>query len=227
MIISHKYKFIFIKTRKTAGTSIEVFLSQYCGKNDIVTPIYPYVEPHVPRNFKGIWNPIYEIIEKKGYIYGTIKKLLKREKFYNHIPAWLVKARIPSKIWNNYYKFSVERNPWDKTLSHYHRVNYKAGWNMSFEEYIQKRKFCLNHPLYTDSNGAFLLDKVIKYESLNEELHQILNSLGIPFNGHLDIRAKTKYRKDRRSYKDIYTPEQKEIIENAFAKEIEMHNYTF
>jgi len=39
MIISHKHKFIFIKTRKTAGTSIEIFLSQFCGKNDTLTPI--------------------------------------------------------------------------------------------------------------------------------------------------------------------------------------------
>ena len=39
MIISHKHRFIFIKTRKTAGTSIEIFLSQFCDKDDILTPI--------------------------------------------------------------------------------------------------------------------------------------------------------------------------------------------
>ncbi|PYL93687.1 MAG: hypothetical protein DMF14_00320 [Verrucomicrobia bacterium] len=41
MIISHKHKFIFIKTVKTAGTSLEVFLSQHCGPDDVLTPFAP------------------------------------------------------------------------------------------------------------------------------------------------------------------------------------------
>lgn len=38
MIVSHKYKFIFIKTAKTAGTSTEIALSRICGPDDIITP---------------------------------------------------------------------------------------------------------------------------------------------------------------------------------------------
>lgn len=38
MIISHQHRFIFVKTLKTAGTSIEVFLSGLCGRDDVVTP---------------------------------------------------------------------------------------------------------------------------------------------------------------------------------------------
>lgn len=41
MIVSHKHKFIFIKTAKSAGTSIEIALSKFCGSEDIITPILP------------------------------------------------------------------------------------------------------------------------------------------------------------------------------------------
>ena len=61
VIVSHKHKFIFIKTRKTAGTSIELFLSRFCGEKDIITPIYPVVpdaDYHVPRNWRGLYNPL-------------------------------------------------------------------------------------------------------------------------------------------------------------------------
>ena len=39
MILSHKYKYIFIKSFKTASTSLEIALSRFCDKEDIITPI--------------------------------------------------------------------------------------------------------------------------------------------------------------------------------------------
>lgn len=52
MLLSYKYKFIFIKTTKTAGTSLEVNLSQLMDSQDIVTPVYPPYEGHIPRNYQ-------------------------------------------------------------------------------------------------------------------------------------------------------------------------------
>ena len=39
MIVSHKHKFIFIKTYKTASTSLEIALSQFVGERGVITTI--------------------------------------------------------------------------------------------------------------------------------------------------------------------------------------------
>ncbi len=247
MIISHKYKFIFIKTRKTAGTSIEIFLSQFCGSNDILTPVLPQEEGHNSRNFKGFFNPIKEIISHNPVVVTkTLKDFIKRNKFYNHIPASRIESRIKNDIWNSYFKFCFERNPWDKTLSHYRWLNYSRGKNLTFDEYISARKkflnsfnlfsstigeknFCFNYPIYTDGlyHKKIIVDYIAKYEKLFEELTKIFGYLGIPFKGKLEIQAKSNYPKENVTYKEFYTEKQRDQIEKIFKKEIEMHGYTF
>ena len=44
MIVSHAHKFIFIKTKKTAGTSLEIALSKYCGAEDVLAPLVDHDE---------------------------------------------------------------------------------------------------------------------------------------------------------------------------------------
>ena len=39
MIVCHSRQFIFLKTRKTAGTSLEVALSKLCGDHDTLPPL--------------------------------------------------------------------------------------------------------------------------------------------------------------------------------------------
>ena len=39
MIISHKKKFVFLRTTKTASSSLEIYLSQFCSKEDTITPL--------------------------------------------------------------------------------------------------------------------------------------------------------------------------------------------
>jgi len=228
MIISHKYRFIFIKTGKTAGTSIEVFLSQYCGPSDIVTPIYPHVEPHVARNFTGFFNPIPEIYSSRGKGFkDSMEDFIKRRRFYNHLPSLKVKSRIARSIWQKYFKFCVERNPWDKTLSDYYMQKWRRGGHLSFDEYLSSQHFCLNYPMYTDQQNNVLVDRIVKYENLNDELGDIFDLLGIPFTGSLGVNAKSEYRLDRRPYQEMYSAEQKSILQKVFDPEIRMHGYQF
>ena len=52
MIVSHKHRFVFVKTRKTGGSSIEHALSEFCGGGDVLTPLPPEVKiPYLPRNY--------------------------------------------------------------------------------------------------------------------------------------------------------------------------------
>ena len=202
MIVSHKYKFIFIKTQKTAGTSIETYLSPLCGEKDILTPIFPHVEPHEARNFDNL-------------------------QLFNHISAKELRSRLPADVWNKYYKFCVERNPWDKTLSHYHMCKFRAGGDLSLDQYLQTSSFPIDYGKYTDNAGTLIVDRVVLYERLDSELSGIFRSLGIPFNGQLSVSAKSEYRTDKTHYRQILSSRQMLLISKAFEKEIALHNYVY
>ncbi|PYL73844.1 MAG: hypothetical protein E6L08_04300 [Verrucomicrobia bacterium] len=229
MILSHKYKFIFIKTAKTAGTSIEVFLSRHCGPSDILTPIAPLVEGHQPRNCEGFINPVPEILERPGKFFSALRHTItSREKFYRHMPASEVQQRVPGQVWNSYFKFCVERNPWDKVLSHYHMHAARKGGSLSFDEYLARGRFPINYFRYTDRSGSkIIVDRVLRYENLLAELGEVFSQLQIPFDGTLGMAAKSEYRTDRRPYQQVFNDEQRKIVEKAFAKEIELYGYRF
>jgi hypothetical protein len=227
MIISHKHKFIFIKTAKTAGTSIEIFLSKHCGARDIVTPIFPPVEGHLPRNDQGFFNPLPEIRSGANRSRAAWSDLIRRNKFFNHMPALLVQQRVPERIWRSYFKFCVERNPWDKVLSHYHMNAHRAG-SLSLDQYFKIGKFPLNFPRYTDRFGKeIIVDRLLRYENLTAELTEVFSQLGIPFDGALAPKAKSEYRRDRTPYPLVFNEEQRKRIEQVFAREIELHGYRF
>ncbi|MDY7008531.1 MAG: sulfotransferase family 2 domain-containing protein [Cyanobacteriota bacterium] len=42
------------------------------------------------------------------------------KKYFNHITAQEVRNIIEPSIWNNYYKFCFERNPFDRAISWYY-----------------------------------------------------------------------------------------------------------
>lgn len=150
-VISHKHRFIFIKTCKAEGTSIEVLLSQRSDPEDVFTPIIPPVEPHVARNHDG---------------------------FYNHIPASQVKEKVPREVWEGYFKFCVERNPWDKTPSHYSMMNYRSGGALTFDDYLATGDLPVSYPLYTDATGSrIIVDRVLRYERLMQDLGAVFGLL--------------------------------------------------
>lgn len=220
MILSHKYRFIFIKTNKTAGTSIEVALSKFCGSKDIITPINE--EDEAIRQGLGYRGP-QNYTDADGSIL-----------FYNHISAKHVRDIIKThnlmneKKWGRYYKFCFERNPWDRAISLYY-WRYQDEPRPSISEFIASEEladFAEKSVKSYMKGDNVLVDRVCRYEKLEEELEFVCNQVGIPEKLELP-RCKTNARKDKRPYQELLSDSDRARIAELFAKEIELMGYEF
>jgi hypothetical protein len=229
MIISHKHQFIFFKTEKTAGTSFEIALSKYCGEQDIITPITPNDE-QVRKELGYRSQQNYFIPFRQYTKLDWVKLLIKRRRLclYNHITAEEVRSYIDPQIWNSYFKFCFERNPWDKVISHYHWVNHFSHKNYnSISEFIQSGEAgkMRGFEVYT-IGGIPVVDKIYKYEELPSALADISRRIGLNEKIEMPIyKAKGDVRKDKRPYTEVLSKEEKETISKIFAREIAWLGY--
>jgi hypothetical protein len=227
MIISHTYKLIFLKTSKTAGTSIEIALSQYCGPEDIITPISPADEAF--RRELGFRTAQNFVVPYKQYSlqnWISALRLGRRLQFHNHIAARDVRMLIGRRIWDDYFKFCFERNPWDRFISMYYwrcrqepRPSISAFMDSGALDIMKQKGF----GIYTiDSRIA--VDKVYRYEDREDALEDIRSRVGLPEKLRLP-KAKGGFRTDKRPYRDILTPAEIERIARKFSQEISLFGY--
>jgi len=229
MIISHDHKFIFLKTTKTAGTSIEIALSQYCGPRDIITPISD--DDEKIRATLGYSGPQNYIIPFAEYSLRDILLFLirgKRKRYFNHISAKLARRYIGEETWQRYFKFCFVRNPWDRAVSQFYWRR-AEGAPHSFAEFIDssnlrslKKK---GFELYT-IDGEVAVDRICLYEKMYDELDYICDRLQLP--GKLTLpRSKGSSRRPKDNYHDIFNKIDRDKIARLFAEEIKLVGYEF
>ena len=204
MILSHSNRFIFIKTRKTAGTSVQYALSQHCSGTDIVTEIEPERPGYCARNGNG---------------------------WHTHATAASVKRRIPANIWDGYFKFAFERNPWDKVVSFFF-------WNFrtvlpSVSEQEKRKRFRIWLHRNTDKvrdysaytiGGDLAVDFLGQYEYLNRDYRHVLSRVGLPYESLPKLKGGA--RKDK-AYRKYFTKSLKDLVGDVYADEIRLLGYTF
>jgi len=228
MILSHKHKFIYIKTRKTASSSVEALLSQHCGPDDVITPTTDRLmtgERMPAQNFR-LDHPL---VPKPS----LLRRLLRRPErfyhptigFYEHIPAWRIKAYVGDEVWNSYYKFTFERNPWDKQISWYRYKTKSRKERPSFESFMTDKQKALveNYSLYT-TDGEIAVDFVGRYETLNEDLTQVLKTIGLEGAG--DLPQLNVYG-DGGDYRSHYNDRTRRLVEEWYEPEIKAFGYAF
>ena len=202
MLLSHKYKFIFIKTKKTAGTSVEIELNKLMSDKDIVTPIKPSHQDHTPRN----------------YIYNG-------KKLFNHMMMSDLKKIIPQSVHDGYFKFCIEREPVEKCLSDFFMLknslyHIRNKIPLTWKEYLKAGQFPIDTKKYTNENNVLCVDKIIKYENLESDLFEISQKLGFKFSG-VNVRAKSGFRE-----KLVVSQNEREFIYSAFANSNKFTGYS-
>lgn len=225
MIISHSHKYIFIKSEKTAGTSVEAALSKHCTDHDMVTPLGDY---WFNRGERGEW----------------IHSSMNAEGFFQHDPAAEVKRKVAPEVWNGYFKFSITRNPWDRVVSNFSwEARNKAAFRpsrrwyhrlgMPFDEFRETtklfQKFAAGEWTTNDRfyllDGVLCVDFVIRYEHLAADLEEISKRVGLPL---LALpRLKSGLRQAGRGYREYYDETSKAIVSERHQNDIRLFGYEF
>ncbi len=227
MIISHRYKLIFIKTHKTAGSSMEMALGPLCGPDDIVAPMESNVATDIPRN--------YHEASLLGHAYAKsrlFRKCIDRHSpllgdwYYEHMPAVRVRELVGEGVWNSYHKFCYERNPWAKVVSYYHWK--RLGQNRKlppFREYVleKTKRLPLDSRLYFDGDKC-LMDEVLDFDNFQVSFPALCRRLGIPFDG-LMPREKTHINRQPIDYHGYYDEDTRDKVAECFSREIGLLGY--
>lgn len=231
MIISHRHKFIFLKTEKTAGTSLEIALSAVCGSNDIITPISRSDEEYRSdlgypgaQNYKFSWQN-HGLKKLTGQFRS---KHYRKHKlgFYNHMPAPDIRDSIDPKVWAGYFKFCFERNPFDKIVSWYQWMN-KDGQYQSMREFIEsgQAEKVRGREVYS-IDDKIAVDQVYKFE----ELEAALEDLNLRLNPSDRITLppkKTKSSGSTLSYREVLTDFEIDWIKEKYQWELDTFDYKF
>jgi hypothetical protein len=234
MIASFLHNYIFIKTKKTASTTVEMTLAPSCGPEDIITPL-----PRPEEMTRGNGEPLCRNFlsdraleeefrdamrrsDRKGH--SRMKKMLRMSGMYfNHMIAADIKSKLAPDFWNGALKITVERHPYERVVSRaYFRFNNDRPFGPYLDRVVRKQNYS-SYAFYTIDDQV-VVDEFLRQESLHEDLKRLGAKLGIPIPQTL-VRAKSKTRADRRPAREILTEKQKEIIYRVCRKEFDLLGY--
>ena len=238
MIISHARKFIFVKTYKTAGSSLEIALSKYCARGDILTPLDDDEEV-LRRELSGLGAQNYGKPLRRYRIEELISALRRRkpvERYTEHSPAWQIRRMIGPETWERYFTFTIVRNPFDRCLSRFYysknveemRGREKAWDFEDIDQYMRYNPGFINEnwAMYTRADKV-LVDFFVRYEHLEEDLAEASRRIGLERNLYEDMRsisAKGGLRPSGRRSARL-TPAGRRMVALLCAPEIAMFGY--
>jgi Sulfotransferase family len=231
MLVSHRKHFIYTKTAKTAGTSVEVYFEPYC------TPEGEWRFQHGHAEYKS-----------DSGIIGYRGKKNGEKKWFNHMPAALIQRQLGKDVWDEYFKFCVVRNPFDKVVSAFHFAEAQKSDPVAgekrrtrtksladtvhrfpikerFRSWILEGSFPMDRGAYT-IDGKICMDYFIRYEDMENGVKHVCQVLEIPFEPERIPNLKTGFRPRGLSLRDYYSPETIKLVVEQYAFEFNNFGYS-
>lgn len=223
MIISHSRRFILVKSRKTASTSIERAIIPQLEDRDVWTPIS--IPPVAGRNYYSAW-PIDLMTAKLEWFRDLVGRdsALHHRFFFDHMPLARVRPLLPAAQFASYRKYAFDRNPWDFLVSLYHFSRRKtpvADWD--FDRFLNDFPVVQNRALYIE-NGAVIADRVFRFEELAGALSEISAETGLSFASLPEDKRSYRGGTDYRSY---YSASSRDLVAERWAETIALLGYDF
>lgn len=136
---------------------------------------------------------------------------------------WQDAKREYSEYWDDYFKFTIIRNPWDWLASLY--FSHGRGGKKSWEEYVHNPNL-YPHEQSTMSQSKIIgdeMDFMLRYETLNEDFICLCQKLSVSKTlPQVQIGDGT-----HQNYSELYTEELVSVVKQTFAEDIKRFNYKF
>jgi hypothetical protein len=221
-LVSHRHSFVFLKTWKTAGTTLERVLGPYCVPEGEAAPEGP-TESRV--SDAGV-------IGARGDDVGT-------DGWTAHMPANRVRDLLGSERWARYLKVTAIRNPYDKVVSGFHHDLARIQANKANPTQLSADEVLKVFPVWLRQSGVLrpdesvwvadrkpCFDVAIRYEHLADDLAALCGRLGLPAPAPEALpRAKGGHRDGMHPWERYYDRDRAAIVERAYPCTFQVFGY--
>lgn len=220
MLVSHRLRFIYLKTRKTAGSSVFNYFEPYCTPEGEPPPLLTASRP--------------ALVGTAGII-GYHRPDPQVTTWWNHMPAALVRSRLGS-AWDDYTKFCCIRDPFDKVFSYFwfnHREY--GGLDLSaleisslFREWVlSDNDLARDREMYAlGDQGPPGLDFYLRYENLHFDLGTLCSRLGFQFKPENLARLKGDARPRHLAHAPFYDRASADRVREVYEQEFDWFGYS-
>lgn len=216
MLLSHKYKFLFVHIAKTGGTSVRAALNSLRWRD----PMYYLV-----------W-PAHKVSGLTGHKLGL--------KFPRHCHIIAAKEMLPAEYFDSLLKFAFVRNPWDLQVSSFHHIQRERPQFMNgisdFNEFMRWKfnperpyqyhidtSLSLQSDYLVDLHGNSQMDFIGRYENLEEDFDRVCERIKVK----LALPHKRKAKDRSKDYRSYYADDTAELVARHFKRDIDMLEYSF